>query len=60
MPRYTVMYEVVESYDASIDVDSLDDLTAVVEYSHYDGSLDRSWREATVRITDIWRVDDEG
>lgn len=60
MPRYTIIYDVVESYDASIDVDSLDDLAAAVEYGHWHGDLDRSWREGTVRVVEIWRVDDEG
>jgi len=60
MPRYTVMYEVVETYDASIDLDSLDNLTAAVEYGHWNDEIDRSWREGTVRVVDIWRVDDEG
>lgn len=60
MPRYTVMYEVVETYDASINLDSLDDLTAAVEHGHWNEEIDRSWRGSMVRVVNIWRVDDEG
>lgn len=60
MARYTVMYEVVETYDASIDVDSLDNLTDAVKQAHWNDEIDRSYRDGTVRVTEVWRVDDEG
>ena len=60
MPKYDIIYEIVESYDASIDADSLDDLTAAVEQAHWNDEIDRSYRDGSVRVVEIWMVDDEG
>lgn len=60
MPKYNVMYEVVESYDATIDVESLHNLTDFIEHGHWNEEIDRSWRGSMVRVVNIWRDDDEG
>lgn len=52
MPKYDIIYEVTETYDA-FDYYSL---LSHIENGHWIGSLDRSWLDAGIRVIDIREV----
>lgn len=59
MPRYTVMYEIVEEYDATLEGDfDYYSLRTALENGHYSGDLDRSWRNGELRVIDILEIKD--
>lgn len=55
MPKYNIIYEVTETYDA-IDYYSLLDHIA---NEHWIGSLGRSWLDGGIRVIDIREVKGE-
>lgn len=61
MPKYHIVYEVVESYDATIEgVFDHNSLTDAVTSGHWNGYIDRSWREGrTVRVKEFTQVTDK-
>jgi len=59
MTKYTVIYEVVESYDATLEGDfDYHSLRKAVEDGHYQDTLDRSWRDGSIKVVDIWKIED--
>jgi len=59
MTKYTVIYEVVETYDATIEGDfGYYSLRKAVEDGHYQDTLDRSWRDGGLKVIDIWKIED--
>ena len=60
MPKYTVIYEIVETYDATLEGEfDYHSLRAEIENGHYLDSLDRSWREGGIRVLDVWEVEND-
>ena len=60
MTKYTVIYEVVETYDATLEGDfDYHSLRQTVEDGHYLDTLDRSWREGGVKVIDIRKVEND-
>jgi len=60
MTKYTVIYEVVDVYDATLEGDfDYHSLRKAVKDGHYQDTLDRSWREGGVKVIDIWKVDND-
>ena len=60
MPKYTVIYEVVEKYDATLEGDYTHDFIAhMIENGHYSEDFDRSWREGGIRIVDVWEENND-
>ena len=60
MAKYTVIYEIVESYDATVEGDfDYTSLREHIESGHYSEDFDRSWRNGEIRVTDIWEVEND-
>ena len=59
MTKYHVVYEIVDSYDATIEGDfGYYSLRDAVKKGHYSGDLDRSWRNGDFKVIDIQEVID--
>lgn len=59
MPSYNIIYEIVETYDCTIEGDfGYYSLRKTLEDGHYSGDLDRSWINGELRVIDIREVKD--
>ena len=57
MPKYTVIYEIVETYDATLEGDfGYYSLRDAIKNGHYAEDFDRSWRDGDIRVIDILEV----
>ena len=57
MPRYGVIYEIVETYDATLEGEfDYHSLREAVENGHYQDDFDRSWRDGHIRVLDVWEA----
>ena len=60
MTKYTVIYEVVNVYDATLEGDfDYASLLQAVKDGHYQYTLDRSWRDGGLKVIDIWKIDND-
>ena len=61
MPKYNIIYEIVETYDATLEGDfGYYSLRKALEDGHYNGDLDRSWINGKLRVIDFKEITDEG